>query len=375
MGREEKFKSTGFMPAHICWLTYILIALGFALLHFVPQHPNRWWNGFITSILTTLLCFGFAYGWKNTSIYDPYWCWYPLFNAAGWMATASSAPSARGWMCLGLIVVWLVRYNSQWIWEGWFTGIHTEDWRYPLMAKNLGLSDSTGPLYWILCSLIGAHIIPTLLVWSVLGPVEAVWTAGSNGPPLGVLDFVGAAVSLSGIALQFVSDRTLRIFRENNIQGKTDKALETQVCSRTCRDGPWGYSRHPNYLGEVLFWLGMDLASVSGGWVGFAWAFGGIINYTLFFRVSSSLMDKRSLTNRPGYRQVMDETSALVPCPLAVDRIIDRLLVGTPEEPPKSDATKGGATKGQGISAAKKPEGGARKRASTPEAPRKVAED
>ena len=40
-----------------------------------------------------------------------------------------------------LVAVWLLRYNLQWPWEGWTHGLRTEDWRYPLMARNLGLKE------------------------------------------------------------------------------------------------------------------------------------------------------------------------------------------------------------------------------------------
>jgi steroid 5-alpha reductase family enzyme len=243
------------------------------------------------------------------------------------MTTSPWSPSARGYYTFALVVLWLLRYNVQWPWEGWMTGIHTEDWRYVLMAKSLGLRDSVGAVYWICCSLIGSHLVPTLLVWFVLSPVQKVWTSGVQGPPLGPLDGVAVTVSLCGIVLQFIADRTLRSFRERN-RKKANVSIETQVCSQTCQEGPWRYSRHPNYLGEVLFWTGMNVAAMAGGWVGWNRACAGIINYACFFRVSSSLMDKRSLTNRPGYASVMGKVSALIPCPLIIDKFVDRLLIG-----------------------------------------------
>ena len=47
----------------------------------------------------------------------------------------------------------------------------------------------------------------------------------------------------------------------------------------------------------------------------------------LFFCPLASLMDARSLKNRSGYASVMNTVSALVPCPLAVDRFLDGLLI------------------------------------------------
>jgi len=328
MGREERFPSTGYTPPRACWLCYVLVVVVFVFVNAVPQHSNPWHNGLLASVESTLVVFGFSYVYRNTSVYDPFWCWYPLFAAVGWIASATSEPSARGWYTLALIVIWIARYNISWPWEGWHHGLSTEDWRYIMMAKRLGLADSVGWRYWLIVSLLGCHIIPTLLVWIVLGPVQEVWTNGISAPAFGPLDVIAITLSLHGIALQMVSDRTLRIFRQRSMSAKAEQSFETQVCSQICREGPWSYSRHPNYLGEVLFWMGMDVAALASGGPGWAWAVAGILSYAAFFRVSSSLMDKRSLAHRPGYALVMEEVNALFPCPRSIDSAIDKVLIG-----------------------------------------------
>ena len=42
---------------------------------------------------------------------------------------------------------------------------------------------------------------------------------------------------------------------------------------------------------------------------------GGPVAMAIFFRFSCWLMDVRSLARRPGYQQVVDEVSAMVPWP------------------------------------------------------------
>lgn len=320
--------STGFVPPAICWLSYIAICGCVIAFFFAPQHPDPWVNGFIADIAATVVCFVFSFLWRNTSIYDPYWVVVPPVIAAGWMATADSAPSARSWYAFGLLFVWFFRYNYMWIWDGWTHGIKTEDWRYIVMAKKLG--SGTSMTYWIGASFIGSHIVPTLLVWFAMAPVQRVWSAGSAAAPLGGWDAAGCAVALGAVALQGVSDRQLKGFRQRNIKGGLKD--ETCVCPKTCREGVWGWSRHPNYCGEASFWLGMALVAHAGdpsGEVPWAWAWGGAANMFFFFRTSAALMDARSLRNRPGYEVVMKEVSALLPLPLVrfVDRVLDPVLV------------------------------------------------
>ena len=85
----------------------------------------------------------------------------------------------------------------------------------------------------------------------------------------------------------------------------------------TMRRGLWKYSRHPNYFGEVLFWLSMIPFAVPGGELAQhpALVLSGPVAMALFFRFSCWLMDVRSLQRRPHYQTVIDEVSAMLPWP------------------------------------------------------------
>lgn len=60
--------------------------------------------------------------------------------------------------------------------------------------------------------------------------------------------------------------------------------------------GLWAYSRHPNYLGEILFWWGLYLLGAGGsdGWV----VAGPLTITALFVFVSVKLMEDRQLKNK-----------------------------------------------------------------------------
>merc|ERR1712012_282736 len=200
MGREEKFPSSGFLPPSICWLTYISVCALFFLLSFYPLFSTLTWNCFLAAILTTLVVFFFAVTYRNTSIYDPYWCWFPIFLGAALLASSQNA-SYKCWASYVLILIWGSRYNWDIPWEGWTKGIHTEDWRYILLAKDLGLKDSVGFKYWFLVSLVQCHIIPTLLVFIVLLPFIQLF---ENKAEISAIDFLGIIISLGAILLQHV---------------------------------------------------------------------------------------------------------------------------------------------------------------------------
>jgi steroid 5-alpha reductase family enzyme len=79
--------------------------------------------------------------------------------------------------------------------------------------------------------------------------------------------------------------------------------------------GLWRYSRHPNYLGEILFWWGLwlfGLAAAPDWW----WTvIGPITMVLLFVFVSVPMMDRRSTARRPGYVRHMRRVPALFPRP------------------------------------------------------------
>ena len=78
--------------------------------------------------------------------------------------------------------------------------------------------------------------------------------------------------------------------------------------------GLWAYSRHPNYFGEVLFWLSLIpfalAADIFESQMGLVLT--GPIVMAVFFRFSAHLMDKRSLARRPDYDIIMRDISALM---------------------------------------------------------------
>ena len=74
---------------------------------------------------------------------------------------------------------------------------------------------------------------------------------GGNREPLGVVGYVGIAVWLIGILIEIVADRQKSAFR-------ADPANK----GRFIRTGLWAWSRHPNYFGEIVLWVGMAIIAI-----------------------------------------------------------------------------------------------------------------
>src|SRR5690606_3355347 len=110
----------------------------------------------------------------------------------------------------------------------------------------------------------------------------ALWPALSSPRPMGWLDAFAALVTCSAIATEAVADRQLRAF----VSGPKRPGA---VLER----GLWAWSRHPNYLGEMMFWWGLGLFALAAD-PGAYWALAGALAISLMFRlVSIPLLEQR----------------------------------------------------------------------------------
>ena len=157
---------------------------------------------------------------------------------------------------------------------------------------------------------LGANPIETITNWTgyttlvLLTMLPFVPIYAGAGASLGLFDALGVSISAMGIVVQAVADDQLRAF----VKAKT---APDQICDV----GLWKYSRHPNYLGEILFWWGLwlfGLAAAPDWW----WTvLGPITMVLLFVFVSVPMMDRRSAARRPGYARHMRRVPALFPRP------------------------------------------------------------
>ena len=83
-------------------------------------------------------------------------------------------------------------------------------------------------------------IFQMLWVWGVCLPVLFVNTEVSRAP-LGAADGVGIAMWAIGFAIQVLADVQKNAFRSDPANN-----------GKWCDVGLWGWSRHPNYFGEIL---------------------------------------------------------------------------------------------------------------------------
>ena len=99
--------------------------------------------------------------------------------------------------------------------------------------------------YFITWNLQAMWISITLL------PVLVVLTTDSD-KPIGLLDIIGLFFWIAGFTIECVADYQKFNFKKN-------KANQGNFIS----SGLWSWSRHPNYFGEIVLWIGITLISIS----------------------------------------------------------------------------------------------------------------
>ena len=235
--------------------------------------------------------FAFSAAADNSSVYDPYWSVVPIPMAGYW--AAQGGWGVRQALVLLLVCAWGVRLTANW--AARWRGLADEDFRYREIRRR------AGRLYWP-ASLLSIHLLPTAWVFLGMLPVHAALVGPGRAP--GPLDLLAALVTGGAIALEAIADRQLRAF----LRARRDPAA---VLDR----GLWAWSRHPNYLGEVLFWWGLFLFGLAAD-PGRAWTAVGPACITLLFvLVSVPWMDRRMGARHPEWIAHMARTPALFPWP------------------------------------------------------------
>lgn len=150
-------------------------------------------------------------------------------------------------------------------------------------------------------------------VWVFVTACAAIAAITTAAPSeIGLLDGVGALVWLFGFAVETIADRQKSAFRAEHPDGFVNTGL-------------WAWSRHPNYFGEIVLWIGVAIiaASTLTGW---QWVTMVSPVFVLWLLTSVSgvpMLEKRADARwgeRTDYQDYKARTSVLVPWPPKASR-------------------------------------------------------
>ena len=252
------------------------------------------WNMAAADVVATVIIFAFSVFLRNSSMYDPYWSVYPIFIAFWWMAEFGDAGNMiRNILATAAVFTWGARLTFNWA-RSWPGMVH-EDWRYTKLAED------TGVMYWVV-SFLGIHLFPTVLVFLGCVPLFYIFQDAS---PLGIFDVLAVIVAFGATLIETVADNQLLAY----------KRTRTETSPKIMKTGLWGWSRHPNYFGEIMFWVGLFIFSLPIFMAGEYWIISGMAGMIiLFVFISIPMMEKRE-SRKEGYDLYQKEVSFLIPLP------------------------------------------------------------
>ncbi len=242
-------------------------------------------NLLIADTAATVACFIFSLIFKNSSVYDPYWSVAPIVMVIAF--AIKDGLTVLGILALITVCFWGVRLTVNWAYT--FKNLYHQDWRYTMLKEKTGI-------FYPLINFVGIHYVPTLVVYGCMLPVVYII---ENKAEINVLSVISVCVSLFAAIIQGVADIQMHRYRKNR-------------CGSFIRSGLWRYSRHPNYLGEILMWWGMGLCAICAMPQSWYLIFGAVANTALFLLVSIPMADKRQST-KAGFDEYKKETRMLLP--------------------------------------------------------------
>jgi len=204
----------------------------------------------------------------------------------------SPVKDTRSLLLAGLVLVWAARLGSFLFLRIKAAG---EDRRF----RELKTSFSRFLLTWTLQG---------LWVTFSLAAALAVITS-QNRVDFGIFGVIGLLVWMVGFGFESIADSQKSKF-------KADPANE----GKFIQTGLWSWSRHPNYFGEIVLWLGVAIIAlpVLSGW---QWVtmISPVFVFLLLTRISGvPMLEKRAdekWGGQPDYEAYKSRTSVLLPLP------------------------------------------------------------
>lgn len=277
----------------IMGITYILAFSAFTIIFLALAKyttMNHLLAVLIGDVIATIIVYISGVIFKTASMYDPYWSiqtviifsvlviYYQNFNIGTLIAFIT-------------ILIYSIRLTVNFLLG--FHSLSYVDWRYKM------LKEKSGSLFQVV-NLLGICMFPTLVVYSASIPMFIYAERGvfSWGMLIGVL------IVLVGTGLELITDMQMKEF----IKNRKDRSEVINI-------GLWKYSRHPNYLGEILIWFGVALMVIINDWSIWHWFMGAVINLLMFLFISIPMEENHMKEYKPDFEEYRRSTSPLLILP------------------------------------------------------------
>ena len=284
-----KQKSIGLLVLFLVYTFAIAIGV-FSYIGFNYLGLHDYLAVLLADIIATIFVWLMGVIFKTASMYDPYWSIQTLVIYLGLLIKYNNW-NIGTIILLVAISLYSIRLTTNFIIG--FDSLSYVDWRYKMLKAKSGKA-------YQLVNLFGICMFPTLVVYACSLPVIEYSRIGS----FSYLDIIGISIILLGVLLELISDIQMKKF----IKTRSSRSEVINI-------GLWQYSRHPNYLGEILIWFGVALVLILSNFQYWYLFIGAIINMLMFIFISIPMEENHMKAYKENYDTYLKTTSMLLILP------------------------------------------------------------
>ena len=196
--------------------------------------------------------------------------------------------SSNNWIALTMVSIWGIRLSLHIGLR--FLKHNEEDQRYNSFRKNWGKRQIIGAFFQVFLLQSLLSLIVSLPIFYYPSIDEFTY-----------FNYLGCVIFVIGFLIEVIADFQLKQF----IKKSTSKGS-------LCTNGLWNYSRHPNYFGEVLLWIGFYISSLTTQTPLFT-ILGPLTIGFLILKVSGVPMTEKFMSKRKGFKKYVETTSKFIP--------------------------------------------------------------
>jgi steroid 5-alpha reductase family enzyme len=246
----------------------------------------------IISVIINTVGFILGYGFKTDKFTD---ISYALtFTVIAVFGLINSSRASVQWIITVLILLWAARLGSYLLIRIRRIG---RDKRFDTRRNSFIKFGS----FWLL---------QAITVWIVMLAASLLYgVSASMGITL--ITFIGVFIAVLGIVIEYIADmQKFNFISQTNNKGKWIDS------------GLWKYSRHPNYFGEILMWIGIFV--ITAEWLNKTQTYIAVlspmfISFMIIFVSGIPLLEKsaeKKWGNDKNYIRYRKTTSVLIPLPV-----------------------------------------------------------
>lgn len=229
---------------------------------------------------------------RNAAIVDAGWAFGIAFCGVFYAYSASGA-FPRRWLLAAMVLIWGLRLGLHLLINR-IIG-HPEEGRYVELRRKWGAN-----IAWKFLLFYQVQAVSCVLL-----AIPFLLACMNDNPDLNIVDKAAVLLWIVATSGVTIADLQLNRFKSNPANR-----------GKVCREGMWGWSRHPNYFFEWLVWLSFGLYAITS-----PWGFLGMIAPALILHFVLNVTgvpptEEQALRSKGDeYRKYQQEVSVFVPMP------------------------------------------------------------